>query len=138
MKSFVDIIRDQLDSWGILLPRAGKAAGERIVVLLADGSGAERLVGFLSQEDDGFVFRYSKEFREDPRAVPISAFPDLEETYRAEKLWPFFAVRIPPSDRDDVRETMARRKLSEDEPLKLLASLARRVATSPYELRMAS
>ncbi len=90
------------------------------------------LVGRLSCEGDEYVFRYEGDYS----GSPITAFPKLDKEYRSAVLWPFFAIRIPPLDREDVREEIANRSLDKDQVLKLLASVAKLSVANPYEFRL--
>ena len=140
MKRFFErfgAIRDQVESWGIRVPRASSGSGPHVSVLAPGKSGTLRLVGTLSQEDGEFVFRYDPAFATSSDAEPVSAFPNLQEEYRSRDLWPFFAVRIPPADRSDVRDALARRGLRPDQTLEVLGTLAQRTISNPYQLKLA-
>lgn len=91
------------------------------------------LVGRLSREQDEFVFRYDSEYG----AEPISAFPRIDQEYRSRHLWPFFAARIPPFDRDDMPEEMLKRSLQEDQIIDILGGVAKFSVTNPYEFELA-
>jgi len=129
-------IIDQVKSWGMRLPRAGEGSGPRVLVF-RQGSTADALVGVLWQESGEFVFKYDPQYASTKGAEPISAFPDLEEEYRSKELWPFFAVRIPPRDRQDVREALAKLSLRPEQTLEVLGKLARRTISNPYTLKFA-
>ena len=90
------------------------------------------LVGRLSCEQEEYVFQY------DPGYVgePISAFPMMGHEYRSGHLWPFFAIRIPPLNREDVREQIANRSLREDQILEVLGSVAKVSVANPYEFKL--
>lgn len=94
---------------------------------------ARSLVGRLSWEQDEFVFRYAPEYGSEP----ISAFPRIDQEYRSRHLWPFFAVRIPPLDRDDMREEILKRSLQEDQIIEILGGVAKVSVTNPYEFELA-
>jgi HipA-like protein len=142
MGELLGAIRDQFESWGIVLPRASSATAERgprvYVLGPAKGSGSMRRIGTLWQQDGQFVFRYEQSFASAPDAEPILAFPDLKEEYRSRDLWPFFAVRIPPSERSDVREALAQHGLRPDQTLEVLGALAKRSVSNPYRLELAA
>jgi len=129
-------IRDQVRTWGLVLPRATGARGPVVQVYGPGRDGAMVLVGTLSQDGGDFVFRYDRRFAAQPGAEPISAFPDLEQLYTSAELWPFFAVRIPPLKRADVREFLQRRGVKPEQTLQVLGVLTRKSATNPYELRL--
>ena len=90
------------------------------------------LVGRLTCEQNEYVFRYDSDYQR----KPISAFPKLDQEYRSTLLWPFFAVRIPPLDREDMREEIANRSLGEDQVLEILGSVAKISVANPYEFRL--
>ena len=91
------------------------------------------VVGYLYKDNEHFVFRYASDYSGDP----ISSFPLVDQVYRSETLWPFFAVRIPPLDRADVRETMKKRALEGGQTIRVLHTVAEASPTNPYEFRLA-
>ena len=94
----------------------------------------EHLIGHLFCDNSEFVFRYDADYDSEP----ISAFPLLDREYRSERLWPFFAARIPPLDREDVQREMSNLSISEDQVIDILGSVARISVTSPYQFRTCS
>jgi len=127
-------IWDQVESWGIRLPRATAGTGPRVRVYGPGRTGERQLIGTLWQQDGEFCFRYEPTFVRSPEAQPISAFPDLAEEYRSRDLWPFFAIRIPPTERSDVREALDRHRLRPDQTLEVLGTMAKRSISNPYQL----
>jgi hypothetical protein len=119
-----------------VLPRAGRSRGTVVLVRRQRGGREAQLVGKLWQDQGDFVFEYDKAFAASPTAEALSPFPQLDETYRSEELWPFFAVRIPPLRRADVRSLLEERGLKPGQTLEILGTLARRSATNPYELAL--
>ena len=91
------------------------------------------LIGRLSCEQGEYVFRYEPSYE----GAPISAFPNMEQVYRSKNLWPFFATRIPPLDREDVRNAINERELREDQTIEILGSVARVSVANPYEFKLA-
>jgi HipA-like protein len=136
LKAF-EAIRDELQSWGTRLPDATQGKGTHVRVFIALDEGKQQVVGDLSQEDGDFVFRYSPSYRSLPDANPLPAFPDLAEEYRARKLFPFFAVRLPPTEREDVKHALRRRGIASSDQLRILGSLAKRGIANPYEFELA-
>lgn len=130
----LEAIRDQFESWGLTLPRATSATGPRVRVSGPGRRGEIKLIGELWQEKGEFVFRYDAAFTRASDAEPISAFPDLGQEYRSPVLWPFFTVRIPPAERSDVREALARNGLRPDQTLHVLGTLAKVSISNPYRL----
>jgi HipA-like protein len=133
-----DAIRDQFESWGgwgVSLPQASPEAVAARVHVYSPVEGPQhelRLIGVLSQEEGSFVFRYDPSFVASPEAEPILAFPDLRAEYRSRELWPFFAVRIPPADRKDVRDALTRMHLRPEQTLEILGTLAKRSISNAY------
>ena len=92
------------------------------------------LVGRLTSEAGVYIFRYDENYN----GSPVPAFPDRGREYRSELLWPFFAIRIPPLEREDVRQEMERKKLDEEDVFGILGTLGRISISNPYELRLVS
>lgn len=116
------------------MPRATPETGLQVRVYgTGDGAGRQ-LIGVLWQERGEFVFKYDAAFARSPGAEPISAFPDLEETYTSRHLWPFFAVRIPPPERSDVRDALAKHGIKPEQTLEVLGTVAKRSISNPYQL----
>ena len=136
LESLVSIFR----SWGGL-PELGDAHAPRREavreVWVCLPTGQKRMhVGTLSCEEGEYVFAYSPEFKQQTEIPPISAFPDVGDPYRSPELWPFFQVRVPPLDRDDVRELLAAKGIRASDLLGLLVEVSARAATSPYQLEL--
>jgi HipA-like protein len=128
----VDAIWDQFESWLLRVPRATYELGPCVYVT-GPGKGIEpTLIGTLSQQDGQFVFRYDPAFAASPDARPIPGFPVLDDEYWSRVLWPFFVVRIPPADRSDVRDALARRGLRPRQTLEVLGTLANRFIANTY------
>jgi HipA-like protein len=92
-------------------------------------------IGVLAKEGPEFVFKYAESFLQRTDLPSLSAFPDRTREYRSRHLWPFFAVRLPPLDREDIAEIVRAQALDPADPMALLAVLGRKTVTSPYELR---
>ncbi|MEO8360166.1 MAG: HipA N-terminal domain-containing protein [Vicinamibacteria bacterium] len=100
--------------------------------LPVDG-GVSVLVGTLGRVEGGFVFAYAKEFLDSGLPL-LPDFPRPDGVHRSRTLWPFFAVRLPPVDRQDVQVELERRSIDKGDTIHLLGSLGRKVISSPYEL----
>ena len=106
---------------------------ERTLQVYLPSAGHHDLVGRLSMEQDEYVFRYEPSYK----GGPISAFPETGKEYRSRYLWPFFATRIPPFEREDMRKAINDRKLNKDQIIEILGSVARLSAVNPYEFKLA-
>ncbi len=130
-RSFSDFLN--LKSWGMNPVQASAdTSPERTLGVYRHTSDHEYLVGRLVKEQEEFVFRYVDKYD----MQPISAFPDTAKEYRSKRLWPFFAVRIPPMEREDVQKVISNRGLEKDQVLEILGSLARVSVTNPYEFKL--
>lgn len=131
-RDFVSLLGQARD-WGVKLFGTSSKTPKGLTVEVYRKTPAETiLVGRLSCEDDDYVFRYDTGYA----GEPISAFPMLDQEYRSPLLWPFFAIRIPPLDRQDMREEIASRSLREDQILEILGTVATVSVANPYELRL--
>ena len=117
---------------GIRQPRAPReTTGRRLEVAWRSSAQGREPVGELSCEGGEFVFRYVPGY--EGRLIP--EFPRKDRPYKSHVLWAFFAVRIPPTCREDVQEVM--KGISADDPLEMLAALGGRSVANAYELRFA-
>ena len=130
-RSFLDLFNPK--AWGTNLIQASvDASPERTLGIYRHTPDAFRLVGRLYREQDEFVFRYAPGYDMEP----ISAFPEIEKEYRSKLLWPFFAVRIPPMDREDMQKKISSHSLEKDQVIEILGSVAKVSVTNPYEFKL--
>ena len=59
------------------------------------------LVGTICVQADGYIFRYSEEYKVSGEK-PLIPFLDLNEVYRNERLFPVFSSRLPDRKRKDI------------------------------------
>lgn len=109
-------------------PSARDVRGEAVILVFLD----DEKIGSLRKEGETFVFKYDDEYARSPTAVAIPAFPDLQKEYRAERLWPFFGVRLPAVEREDVQRAMRGKDIEDDDVLRLLGELSKRAVSSLY------
>ena len=123
----------QAKEWGVsLFGVSSKTPKELTLEVYRKTPSEDVWVGRLLCEGDEYVFRYDPSYA----GQPISAFPALNQEYRSTFLWPFFAIRIPPLDREDMREEIANRSLGEDQVLEILGSVAKVSVANPYEFKL--
>jgi HipA-like protein len=123
-------------SWGRPPRAASPAHSGRTLYLYLPIESDMVPVGVLSQEGKEFVFKYTEQFVRRTDLPALSAFPDRTKPYRSTYLWPFFEVRLPPLDREDVAEIIKAQKVDPDDTLALLAVFGRKTLTTPYEFRL--
>ena len=138
MPSFKSIIDRWRESFGIARHSAsGEDSVLRVYLHPPSTPSAKRyLVGELTSDGSRWVFRYDRAYASDDSLPPISAFPRKDEVYESEILWQFFAVRLPPLEREDVKEAVERMGLREADKIHLLGLLSKRAVTSPYEFEL--
>ncbi|MBR5957425.1 MAG: hypothetical protein IKZ99_03595 [Salinivirgaceae bacterium] len=85
-------------------------------------------VGVLSYDDGIWKFFYSDEYKSQNKYEPLVNFPNLEQIYTSDQLWPFFASRLP-----GLSELKEKEKESMD-MLTLLKKYGQHVITNPYKL----
>ncbi|MBA3887741.1 MAG: HipA N-terminal domain-containing protein [Acidobacteria bacterium] len=92
-------------------------------------------VGYLEFDGRMWTFVYDEAYKRRSDLRPIEGFDELGRVYRSTVLFPFFAVRIPDADREDVKRRLAQEQVRDPEPTDLLRLFGRRVVSSPaFEL----
>ena len=137
MRHLLKSLWEEVESWGLRLPTARSAGGPRVLVFSPLQGGKHQLIGELFQQDSEFVFRYAGPYKSQRGAQALPAFPDLSEEYRSPHLFPFFAARLPPIEREDVRDALRRLHVHGDDPLRILGKLAKKGIANPYEFELA-
>lgn len=93
-------------------------------------------IGALSIEDSQWVFRYSEEFKIQEKYERLTGFSDLDKTYRADVLWPFFKIRIPGLKQPMIRDIIRDENLDEANEAALLQRFGRESMSNPYILEV--
>jgi hypothetical protein len=81
-----------------------KAAG--FVLLYAPPGEHPVTVGRLHFDGSLWTFWYDDEYKQRSDLRPIEGFDHVEKVYRSSVLFPFFAVRIPDPERNDVKRRL--------------------------------
>ncbi len=133
-KKFRQIVDRMLAEWGISTAKAPSSGPKQALQLVLESEAGERmLIGTLSVEPHRFLFAYGPEFKQSGMPV-LPGFPDVDQTYESESLFPFFQVRIPPITRDDVKRVLTEKAIRDDDVFEMLRVLGRRTAASPFTL----
>ena len=85
------------------------------------------LVGVLLYENGEWSFSYSDAYKAQDKFEPLVNFPNLQQVYKSDQLWPFFASRLP-----GVAELKEEEREKSD-VLELLKKYGRHVITNPYK-----
>ncbi len=96
-----------------------------------DANGTRVKVGHLSHDGSTWEFRYDEEFKQRPDIRPLEGFKGLDAVYRSPVLFPIFQVRIPDTQRPDVRRLLEQKKLQEPRKVDLLRVFGRRTLAAP-------
>ncbi|MCK4920707.1 MAG: HipA N-terminal domain-containing protein [Bacteroidales bacterium] len=94
----------------------------------------KQLVGDLSYKNKEWVFKYSKDFKNNPSVKPIIDFPDLKKKYSNNNLWPFFATRIPTLNQPYHLKKIRKANISKDNSVALLKLFGNETITNPFRL----
>lgn len=116
--------------------RARPSQREARFELRYDAPGEEEiLVGHLVFQAGIWTFTYSDDYKSRPELRPIEGFDEVDKVYRSSVLFPFFAVRVPDVDREDVKRTLQKVRIKKPDVTDLLRLFGRRVVSSPaFEL----
>lgn len=137
-KKFRQIMDKFFAEWGVPTAKAPSSGPKQSLELVLESEDGQRmLIGTLSVEPQRFVFMYGPEFKQSGMPV-LPGFPDVDQTYESESLFPFFQVRIPPTNRDDVRRVLTEKAIRDDDVFEMLRVLGRRTAASPFTLVLPS
>lgn len=119
--------------WAMRPRSTGKPA--RFVLQYSPQAEPTVTVGHLDFDGALWTFVYAEEYKERHDLRPIEGLDEVGKVYRSPVLFPFFAVRIPDIDRDDVRRKLEEDRIRDPEATDLLRIFGRRVLSSPaFEL----
>jgi hypothetical protein len=90
-------------------------------------------VGTLHMEGSEWIFSYSEAFRKQSKVAPIIDFPQVDQEYRSNQLWPFFALRVPSLAQANVQEYLAKTRKEPDDA-RLMREFGRRSVANPFVL----
>jgi HipA-like protein len=91
-------------------------------------------IGYLTKENQEWVFQYSEGFKKQEKYDTIPGFSDLNKIYRSEDLWPFFKIRIPGLKQPMIKEIIEREKIDIRNEVQLLKRFGKRIISDPYIL----
>lgn len=87
----------------------------------------------MSCKDGEWTFKYSDEFKIQNEYHKIIGFPELDEEYKSNDLWPFFRIRIPGLKQPAIREIIEKENIQTNE-FELLKRFGKKTISNPYEL----
>lgn len=92
-------------------------------------------IATLHCENGVWEFKYTDEFKAQSHIYnPIAGFPNIEETYKSETLWPFFQTRIPGLKQPAIIEILNKENIDKTNEYQLLKRFGKKSINNPYEL----
>jgi len=93
------------------------------------------VVGYLRCDKGIWEFTYSAEFKKQAAMYkPIVGFPNLDEVYKSEYLWPFFKIRIPGLNQPSVKQIIEHEHIDLKNEVALLKRFGFKSISNPYVL----
>ena len=92
-------------------------------------------IGNLSVKDGVWKFSYTEQFRQQSELSPLIDFPDTNEDYLSNQLWPFFSYRIPGLNQPKVQEIMRTEHIQNTE-VELLKKFGKTSIYNPFLLKI--
>lgn len=92
------------------------------------------LIGVLTFSGDIWTFEYSEKFKEDKEFNSILGFPQKDKIYYSNKLFPFFAARIPSTKRSDIIPILEAEGIDKNDTVTLLERFGHSCITNPFKL----
>jgi HipA-like protein len=93
-------------------------------------------IGYLTWSEGVWHFRYSNEFKLQQEIQPLIDFPNKDEKYESQFLWPFFSYRIPGLNQPAVKHIIKRDHVETNE-VELLKKFRRNSIYNPFLLQPA-
>lgn len=93
-------------------------------------------IGTLVYDDANWTFAYTEWFKSQHDITPLTQFPNKEEVYIQEELWPFFASRIPSTKQPQVEKFIKENPEKGNILVALLGRFAAHSVNNPFTLRM--
>jgi hypothetical protein len=111
-----------------------KPTNEEAIVLFLKYKDYE--IGKLWSENGKYYFRYDDNFKT-TNLRPLTGFEKLDEVYESPRLFPYFEVRIPDLNREDMAELVRAKHLdTNSSPLRKLAVFGQKTINDPYILTL--
>lgn len=92
------------------------------------------IIGYLTIEENKWVFKYSEEFKAQEKYARLTGFSDLSKIYTADELWPFFKIRIPGLKQPRIQDIIKKEQLDIGNEAQLLERFGERSMSNPYIL----
>jgi len=94
----------------------------------------KQVIAILSYDGNNWQFKYTNEYIQNPATKPITDFPDVKRTYTSEKLWPFFASRIPAINQPFHLKKIRKANVQKNDSVGLLKLFGKVTISNPFKL----
>ena len=91
-------------------------------------------IGYLTYNNNTWMFLYSEEFKNQKDLSTILEFPDVTKIYSSDTLWPFFANRIPSYSQPKVEDYIKKHPEAKNNIVELLKYFGGISTNNPYRL----
>ena len=91
-------------------------------------------IGTLAVNAGIWSFTYSQEFKMQEEIQPLVDFPDTNQVYQTNQLWPFFSYRIPGLNQPAVQEILKKDAIDKNNEVALLKKFGKNTIFNPYML----
>lgn len=95
------------------------------------------IIGYLSVDQGKWSFEYSEDFKKQTDILPLSNFPNKDQVYSSEELWPFFASRIPSVAQLESKAKVTESEVNDRNEVELLRKYGYKTITNPFTLSAA-
>ena len=92
-------------------------------------------IGILKCEAGTWIFKYSDQLKNNIETYNlIVGFPDVNETYKSDSLWPFFRIRIPGLKQPKIQNIIEHENIDIKNEVLLLKRFGKKTIANPYLL----
>ncbi len=91
-------------------------------------------IGYLTYNNNTWMFAYSEVFKNQNELSTILEFPDITKVYTSDTLWPFFANRIPSYTQPKVEKYIKEHPEAKNNLAELLKYFGEISTNNPYRL----
>ena len=93
-------------------------------------------VGELTLLEGIWEFKYTPMFKKQKEVLPIVDFPDVDQIYKRNHLWPFFISRIPGLGQPEVKRVINNENINKNSEFELLKRFGFKSISNPFTLQL--
>lgn len=91
-------------------------------------------IGTLSFSEGLWTFSYSTYFKTQQETPTIIDFPNKNQVYKSNDLWPFFAVRVPGKGQTEAQAIIQKEGIDPTDEVALLSRFGKKTISNPFQL----